>query len=339
VPDLNMANVDVQQQKRTLKKRDVIIAVLLILLLQLGIFAYFYYKNQDLSNVVLNKIGPVAAPTPLFGIYGSGTMGSLQKPMGVTVYNRKVYVTDTESRRVAVFDYDGNPLFVFGKQGLDKGQFQFPYGITIDNAGQIYVADMYTAKISVFTQDGQFIKYFADGKDKHFQKPAGLFFFDNTIFVTDVGLHKVMAFDTEGKKVLEFGKKGNANGDLMSPNCVTVTKDTIYVSDTGNDRVEKFDRNGKFVAVNTGDQQNKQGSAFINTRGVGVDGRNILYVVSSLTNNLWGFDSDGHKSFQPVGTVGQANDQFNSPNGMFIDGQGRIYIADSSNQRIIVYQN
>ncbi len=312
----------------------------MIFLVELGIFAYFYYKNQDPGNLILNQIGPVTAPTPLFGIYGTGTVGPLAKPMGVTVYNRNVFVTDMENRRVVVFDYDGNPLFAFGKQGADKGQFGYPYGITVDGSGQIYVADMYNGKISVFSQDGKFIKYFADSKEAGLQKPAGLFFFNNNIFVTDVGTHKVMAFDLSGKKVLEFGKKGSANGELLSPNCVTVTPQFIYVSDTANDRVVKYDRSGKFIAVNLGDNKgNPQASSFINTRGVAVDGRNILYIISNLTNQLWGFDEQGRRAFEPVGTVGQENNQFSFPNGIYIDNQGRIFIADTLNGRVMVYQN
>jgi DNA-binding beta-propeller fold protein YncE len=335
-----MTNVQAQQQKKVLKKRDLILIVLLILLLQVAIFAYFYVRNMDPGNVVLNKLGPASAPTPVFGIYGSGTMGALQKPMAVTVNNRKVFVSDTGNHRIAVFDYDGNPLYTFGKH--DNVQLQFPYGITIDDAGQLYVADLYANRISVFSQDGKFIKYFAEGKDgkeKQFQSPAGLFYFDNTIFVSDVGANKLVAFDTQGNKVLEFGKKGKGNGEFVSPNAVTVTKDAIYVSDTGNDRIQKFDRTGKFLAINIGDQQTKQTSAFVNTRGVGVDGKNVLYIISSLTNNLWGFDSQGKKAFNPVGGSGQENGQLSIPNGLYIDGQGRIYIADSGNQRIMVYQN
>lgn len=338
-----MANAHVQQ-KRTLKKKNVIVAVLLVLMVQAAVFAYFYTRSENPVSVLLpqSDSGQSAgvSPKPLFGIYGSGSMGSLERPMAVTVYNHKIFVSDTDNHRIAVFDYNGKPLYTFAQEGNGQGQLQFPYGITVDSAGQVYVADLYTSKISVFTQEGKFIKYFPGGDEKIFQKPAGLVFFDNTIFVTDVGLHKVMAFDTNGKMILEFGKKGSGNGELLSPNAVAVTNDFIYLSDTGNNRVEKFDRAGKFLASNTGDlPEGQAGSAFVNNRGIGVDSSDIVYVVSNMTNKLWGFDKDGHKAFEPVGSLGQGNEDFRLPTGLFIDSQGRIYIADTVNKRIMVYQN
>lgn len=330
-----MENILKQQPLKRWKKRDVTIAIVIMLLLQILLFAYLYMTKQSLVNI-LPKIG-FGPPKPLFGIYGTGSMGNLQRPMGVIVYDRKVFVSDTGKRRIAVFDYDGKPLYTFGESGTKDGQFQFPYGISIDDAGQVYVADMYTGKISVFSQEGKFIKYFADG-EKNFQSPAGLFFFDNHLFVTDVGLQKVMAFDTSGKKVLEFGKKGQGDGELLSPNAINVTKDFIYVSDTGNHRVEKFDRTGKFLAVNIGDVPAGRPSAFSNTRGVGVDNRGILYVVSNMTNKVWAFDKDGKKQFE-FGQLGQEDDQFSLPNGLCIDYQGRIYIVDTQNQRVMVYES
>jgi len=335
-----MASVQVQQGiKRQIKKRDVLIAILLILLIQAGIFAYFYFKGRDLSNTVLNKLGPVQSPTPVFGIYGSGSIGPLSKPMAVTVHDRNVYVSDTGNARVAVFDYNGQPLFTFGKDGQDKGQFKFPYGITVDNAGLIYVADLYNGNIQVFSSDGKFIKYFLDPQAKIVSEPAGLVYFDNTIYVTDVALHKVMAFDLNGKKVLEFGTAGKGKGEFASPNTIAVTRDRIYVVDTGNDRFETFDRSGKFISESNGSEAGAKSSSLLNPRGVGVDGRGTVYVVSNLTNNVFGFDQEGKKPFAPFGEPGSEDNQFRLPNGLYVDDQGRIFITDTVNQRVMVYQN
>lgn len=339
-----MANAYVKLPKLILTKKLVGWSLLTIFLVQAAVFTYFYQANRDPSKLVgnvleFNTFTASGAPTPQFGIYADSTMGTLLKPMAVTVFERKIFVSDTDNQRVAVFDYDGKPLYTFGKSGVGQGEFQFPYGITVDNAGKVYVADLYSGKISVFDQAGNFIKYFADDAEKLFQKPAGLTFFDNQIFVTDVQQHKVMVINLDGKKVLEFGKKGNGEGDLSSPNAVTVTKEFIYVSDTGNDRVEKFDRAGKFLSSINGSDTSEKESNFVNVRGVAVDGRGTLYVVSNLTNKIWGIDKNGQKSFEPIGEIGVENDQFSQPNGMFIDGQGRIYIADSLNRRVMVYQN
>ena len=339
-----MASVEVTPRpKRQIKKRDIKLAISGICVLLIGIFAYFYWTDRNPFQVAGNAVGPVTAPAPLFGIYGSGAMGPLRNPMGVVVTGRRVFVTDTGNHRVAVFDYDGNPLYTFGKQGNGSGQFGFPYGITVDNSGLVYVADLYNGNIQVFTQDGKFVKYFLDPKANLVKQPAGLFYdsSSNSIFVTDVALNKVMQFDLNGKKLLEMGARGNGAGQLLSPNDVWVTGNNIIVSDTGNDRVEVFDRSGKYLGLNLGDDQNlgPAKSAFVNTRGVVVDGRGTLFVVSNLTDKVYAFAKDGHKPYPPFGSLGQGNDQFSLPNGAFTDNQGRLYFADTMNQRVMVYQD
>ena len=347
-----MANNYFKLPKIVFTKKVVVSTLLTIFALQTVVFASFYIAKMDpfqklrkasiasITNITdFNGALKPKAPQPIFGIYSDSSIGSLQKPMAVTVYRRKIFVSDTNNHRIAVFDYDGKPLYTFGKDGTGQGEFKFPYGITADSSGQIYVADLYNGKISIFDQTGKFIKYFAQDEKNIFDGPAGLYFFDNQIFVTDVQQHKVMVFNLAGKKILEFGKKGNGNGDLSSPNAVTATNEFIYVSDTGNNRVVKFDRNGKFLATITGGNSEQQDSGVVNVRGIAVDDRGILFVVSNLTNKVWSFDKNGQLAFDPIGELGSENNQFTQPNGMFIDAQGRIYIADSLNQRIMVYQN
>jgi len=335
-----MANAQVPRlANRRLSKSAVKRIILVMLLIFIVVFAYFFWKGRNPADVMLNNVGPVSQPTPLFGIYGSGKMGTLRKPMAVTVYDRRIFVSDTDNQRVAVFDYNGNPLFTFGKRGTDKGQFQFPYGIVADNSGLVYVADLYNGNIQVFDQNGKFIKYFVDPKANLFMQPAGLFFYNNKIYLADVAKNEVLAFDLDGKKVLEFGKKGTGPGELSTPNAVAVSGDRIFVSDTGNARVQVFDQTGKLLAINTGDEPKVKNSLFVNNRGVGVDGRGTLFVVSNLTSKIFAFDKNGHKPYPPFGSPGNEDTQFQLPNGLFIDNQGRLYFTDTMNQRVMVYQD
>ena len=334
VARLTMDNLTapVTNVKKTISKKDIKRIILVLLILQIALFGYLFMTKKSLTDLVLPKYGFGGPPNPVFGIYG--TDSPMQRPMGVTVYERKVFVSDNGKREIRVFDYDGNPLYSFGGYGKEPGKFTFPYGIAADALGQIYVADTQSGKISIFSQDGQFIKYFADGA---FQGPAGLFVFEDQLFVTDVIKHNVMVFKLDGTKVLEFGKKGKGDGELLSPNCVAVTTDFIYVSDTGNNRVVQFDRAGKYSKTNIGDVPEGSNSAFSNNRGVAVDDRGVLYVVSNMTNNLYGFNKDGKKQWA-IGTMGDENDQFYLPNGIFIDPQGRIFVVDTLNVRVMVYE-
>jgi DNA-binding beta-propeller fold protein YncE len=53
--------------------------------------------------------------------------------------------------------------------------------------------------------------------------------------------HRIDAFAPNGKRLVAWGSRGSAPGELRSPTGIAVGKDgAIYVVDTGNAWVEKF---------------------------------------------------------------------------------------------------
>ncbi len=320
-----------------MKLQRVLSIIASIFMAQAALFSYYYVQKRSVVRVIETRIPDVVAAPPSyrFSIYGPWD-AQLAKPMAVAVQGKRIYVSDSRNSRIQVFDYDGKPLFMFGSYGQGPGQFRFPYGIALDGAGRIYVADLYNGNISVFDSTGAFQGYFAEGEfrveNNILPRPAGLYIYDNHLFVTDVGRHKVMAFTLDGNKV--FGK---GDGELNSPNAVAVTADRIYVVDTGNDRVAVYDRQGNFVSTFNGSPDGKGAPSFVNPRGIGIS-EGLVYLVSNLTNQVQVFKSTGERVFI-FGEPGRDEKQFSLPNGLFIDDQGRIYITDTVNQRVAVYES
>lgn len=308
--------------------------LLVITLLMIMLFLYLYLIGRNPVGVITNKLPIAGPPSYLFSIYGTDE-NPLKKPMGVVEIDKKVFVADTDNHRIQVFDLDGNPSQIIGKSGTGKGEFQFPYGLATDTNHQLYVADIVSNKVSVLTADGQFLKYFGSTDIK---KPAGIAIYHNQVYITDIALNKVLVFDLNGKKLREIGKSGTKPGELRSPNAVTVYKDTVYVSDTGNDRVQMFNILGQYVDILDGAKVPGGSSNLLAPRGVAVDGRGTVFVVNNLLNNIKGYDHNNKPLFT-VGTMGNDEEQFYLPVGIFINDQGRIYITDTVNQRVDVYQN
>lgn len=325
-----------------MKLQRVLSIIAAIFVVQAAVFSYYYVQERSLVRVIETKVPAVVATPPSyrFSIYGPWD-AQLEKPMAVAVQGKRIYVSDTRNSRIQVFDYDGKPLFMFGSYGRGPGQFRFPYGIALDGAGRIYVADLYNGKVSIFDAAGVFQGYFAEGEfrveNDIIPRPAGLFISDNQLFVTDVGRHKVMAFTLDGNKVLEFGKFGKGDGELISPNAVAVTGDRIYVVDTGNDRVAVYDRQGNFLSTFNGSPDGKGTPSFVNPRGIGIS-EGLIYLVSNLTNQVQVFKSTGERVLI-FGEPGRDEKQFSLPNGLYVDDQGRIYITDTVNQRVAVYES
>lgn len=305
-----------------------------------GVFIWSFIANKEISVNPANLVDNNAPPTFNHMIYGGFDKESLNKPMDVAVIDNFIYVTDTKNFRVQVFDTSGTPIFTFGTQGSNPGQFQFPYGITGDAKGNVYVADLYNGCISVHDSKGKFIRYFAEKNPNEnvIKGPGSIRVINEKMYVTDIRLNQVLVFDLQGKKLLAIGKPGAGNGEFSAPNAVTVDKDgTIYVVDTGNQRVQAFDSTGKFLRIINGAASAAGNSVFVNPRGIGIDSRGIIYIVSNLTNYIYGFDKTGKQVFT-FGGAGEENDKFSLPNGLFIDGNDQIYITDSTNQRVAVYQ-
>ena len=311
------------------KLRSVIRA---IILLQAILFAFLYYQLRDPFKWLQPYLpGAVGAPQYLYSIYGPFD-DAMQKPMAVTVSGRRIFVSDTGNSRVMVFDYNGDYIHTFGSNGTEPGQFRFPYGIAADSQGRILVADMYNGNISVFSPQGAFLNYFATPADM--TSPAGLAIADGRVYVADVARHQILVFDEEGNKLFEFGQEGSETGQFLSPNAVAVHDMYVAVSDTGNHRIQIFNKLGTLVNEIP---VIEEGRSFANPRGIAFTTRGELYAVNNMTHQVTSFTQNGDLQHL-FGKMGQGPGEAFLPNGLFIDDLGRVYVTDTSNRRVNVYQ-
>ncbi len=99
----------------------------------------------------------------------------------------------------------------FGSEGRGEGQFNRPWGITIDQRGDIYVADWRNDRIQKFAPDGKFLGAFGSSGDLigQFNRPSGVAVDpDGDIYVTDWLNHRVQVFTPEFRFITSF--KGDA---------------------------------------------------------------------------------------------------------------------------------
>ncbi|MDF2558168.1 MAG: repeat containing protein [Bacillales bacterium] len=288
------------------------------------------YTNKPL-NIKMRK--PGADPQFYFAISSKGE-NELLKPMDIYSDGKQVYVTDATKLKVFVYDEkDGNLIFSFGKAGNGKGQFAFPYGITADKEGNIYVADTDNNNISIFTPDGKFKNYFKPvSKEDAISSPSAIRIFDEKLYVPEIQTGRVKIFDLNGNKLFEIMIPSEQE-QLNSPNGIAVDKDgNIYVSDTVNARIVKFDNTGKLAATFNG-EGSTTASVMTSPRGIVVDKDGTIYDVDLVSQCIMKFDKNG-KFLNKIGDVGSGNAQFRVPSGLFLGDNGSIYITDRMNQRI-----
>jgi sugar lactone lactonase YvrE len=307
----------------------VIITILLLALI------YFFDLSARLKDAT-GAGGGQNAPFFTDMIYGD-LEDPLERPMAVMRVDDHIYVADNKNKRIQVFTLSGKPAFKFGKEGAKEGEFMFPYGLAYDGKANIYVADMYNGKISIFDKNGKFLKYFkeADEKNPIIKGPAGLKIVNDKLYVTDTYNFAAYVFSLDGKKLLEL--KTAANQVIQAPNDIEVDEnENIYVSDSLNNRVIKFNKSGKYLLTINGSKAGKGNPQFINTRGIAINSSNVLYIIDNLSHVVRGYSLDGKELFT-FGGFGSENENFVLPNGIFIDDSDTIYVTDTGNNRVAIY--
>jgi len=121
-----------------------------------------------------------------------------QCPLGITVdSNDNIIVADWDSQ-IKIFDDCNQILRTFGAKGNRENEFDCPYGLAVDCEDNIIVADMWNNRISLFSFEGQFIRYL--GYDT--SRPAYVSVSTNN----ELNLNRMVFTDFSGEtlKVYEF---------------------------------------------------------------------------------------------------------------------------------------
>src|SRR5438552_12270114 len=145
-------------------------------------------------------------------------------------------------------DLNGTNLISYGTQGSDVGQFYGAYGIAVDSAGRIYVADTYNARIvRIDDMNGtNWTSFGTYGSDiGQFNDPSGVSIdAAGGIYVTDTGNARLVRMDDmNGANWTTFSGTGSGVGQFaqyVAPVALDASG-RIYVADTGNRRIVRMD--------------------------------------------------------------------------------------------------
>lgn len=279
---------------------------------------------------------PTKAARHLLDIVG-GAAGPMAVPTDVTVgTNGRVYVVDGGNNRVLAFASNGKYLFAVGRAGHDKGEFKGPVGIGADANGRVYVADSGNNRVQIFDGGGNFAGSFTVVSGGRAVRPIDVAPDPEgkVIYVTGNTNHKVMAFSPAGQLLREWGGEGLNDGEFRYPASIEVTSTgMIYVVDVLNSRVQVFDKRGR-LGFRVGEWGVLPGQ-FFRPKGVGVDRRGWSYVSDSYMDVIQVFDAS-YRFQYVLGTEGKPL-RFNSPGGLALDGNGRLYVVEMLGNKVSVY--
>lgn len=242
-------------------------------------------------------------------------------------------------------------------------RFNHPFGITVDAAGNVYIADQGnnvirkmapSALVTTFAGMAG-IQGAANGADTaaSFYKPFGVATdASGNVYVADAG-NNLIRIITPAGLVSTFagrGAAGAANGKdtatFNSPLGVAVDgSGNVYVADYGNNLIRKITPAGVVSTLaGTGAAGADNGAGNIATfnlpEGVAVDAAGNVYVADNGNDLIRKITPEGVVStLAGSGGAGSAGGtgtaaSFNSPFGVAADGAGNVYVADSGNNLI-----
>lgn len=202
-------------------------------------------------------------------------------------------------RRVALESRWFSHVEVIGHRGVGPGQFNKPRSLVCDRNDNLYVADV-TGRIQKFDPDGRFLLQW-QMPQTDLGKPKGMGLdAQGNVLVIEPHYMRVNHFDSAGRLVAQWGAKGTNGGRFILPRAIGLNSlGEFFISEyTVVDRVQRF---GPITFSAEGDA--------VELPRFGI---------------AWG------EPGEPAG-------HFNRAEGLGIGPSDHVYVADSCNHRIQVF--
>ena len=296
---------------------------------------------------------------------GPAAEAQLAEPKGVAMDKAgNLYIADSWNHRIRRVDPGGTITTVAGtgESGYsgDGGaaataQLNYPTGGSVDEAGNLYIADSENHRIrrvdvsgvittiagtgeSGYTGDG----LPAAGAWLHTPKGVALDGAGN-LYIADSENHRIRRVDGTGSiaTIAGMGERGYGGdgapagaAQLAEPTGVVLDgAGNLYIADAGNHRIRRVDSSGIITTVAAG---------LHNPGGVAVDHSGNLYIADTQNHRVRRVDPSGNlTTIAGIRERGFSGDgglavgaQLNFPGGVAVDGSGNLYIADTWNDRI-----
>jgi trimeric autotransporter adhesin len=311
---------------------------------------------------------------------GPATAAVLNYPVNVAIDNAgNLYIADSENNRIRgvttagiISTAAGNGSIGFSGDGGEAtaALLNIPWGVTIDNAGNLYFSDSGNARIRKVTPAGVISTVAGDGVSgfggdggpataAQMRNPKGVTVdSEGNLYIADEGNHRIRKVTAAGVICTVAGNGAGFGGDggpataaqLYFPSGVAVDSvGNLYIADYLNNRIRKITAAGMISTVAgkgdygfSGDGGAATAARLGHPSGVTVDGAGNLYFADEGNNRIREVTTAGI-----IGTVAGSGTGFggdggpataarlDEPSGVVVDSAGSFYIADWGNSRIL----
>jgi DNA-binding beta-propeller fold protein YncE len=107
------------------------------------------YVSEFGGNDRIQVFDPDRRVVRSFGRYGEGP-GEFKRPQGVALGRDRLYVADAANHRIQVLSPEGRPL-------ASWGDLVYPYSVSVDSEGNVFVAEYGRHCVTKFTGEGRLL--------------------------------------------------------------------------------------------------------------------------------------------------------------------------------------
>ena len=284
------------------------------------------------------------------GTYVKTVLSGLRKCMGLAVREGLLYVVDHYGwKGVHICNLNtGEVRPVIDSAGYMESATEEkcwgPAGIMLDEEGNIVLAEFSNHRVVKYNSDGKFLltsgkpQDHGDEKGK-FSKPLGICLTPRReIIVCDIDNHRLQILNLKLECLHVFGQEGRGNCEFIHPRDVAVdSTGNIHVVDCGNYCVKVFSPKFEFLRK-FGKEGNGPGE-FRYASSLCIDDRDYVYVTDRTLGSVKIFDHSGEFKMALGGKHADKGEfVFNHPTGIAVDNHGHLFISDSENGRVLMFQ-
>ena len=232
-----------------------------------------------------------------------------------------------------------SPVEKLGTPILTLGGVREPYGVAINQRGEVVVTEVDGHCVSVFSPSGEKLRSFGtfgsgQGQLHH---PSGVAVDgEGNILVADNNNHRIQKFTAEGQFVAAVGTEGSGRLQFSHPIDIAFNtrNNKVYVASNWNHHVQVLNSNLTFSST-----FGKKGSGkgqFSCPWGIACDRTGKVYVADTGNHRIQVFTAEG-KFLRMFGRRGQGRGELDEPCYVAVDTSGVVYVSEFGNHRVSVF--
>jgi DNA-binding beta-propeller fold protein YncE/tetratricopeptide (TPR) repeat protein len=275
----------------------------------------------------------------LWTFSGDGSApGQLDSPEGIAYGpDGRLYVSNTGNARIDVFNADGIYLYGFPAARPDGVTKLAPAKISLNRAGYIFVSDPDKAVLQKYDRTGKLVKEYPMPNDGAVADARG------TLYVISSREGKVRELSDAGETLGTFGTRGKGKSEFRDLRDIAMDEaGNLYLSDDENRKVvaitlESAETGPDLSPATLLDRFTVKGPAAkfafkADVFSVTPDNKVVAWMPEAREIVL--LDGGTKKTLVREGKL---QGQVRAPRGIYVDAKGMIYVADTGNDRVQIF--